>query len=139
MALKELHEEIARLGGRRRGTPEPLVSLELFFDGNRSTGSIAPNVSPHPGVEHIASALREIRARPDVHDVLVGIDEVMGEPFWPYASHVYVVTSAHDDEVRRWAERLAADPPSTPWWADLPPVNPPAVPPGARIVMLWWD
>jgi hypothetical protein len=139
MALRDVHREIARLGGYGGTGPEPLLSLELFFEGNDDEGSIAPNLGNHPGVAHFASVLLEIRARPDVDDVLVGVSEVMSEDEWPYASHVYVVTSAPERDVDEWVELLVCDPPGDGWWNDAPPVNAPPIPGGSRIVMLWWD
>lgn len=139
MALRDVHAEIARLGGYRGSGPEPLLSLDLFFDGNEDEASIACNLEPHPGVANIASVLRAIRARADVQDVLVGISEVMSEDEWPFASHVYVLTSAPPDDWEDWAERLGTDPPSEGWSQSGPPVNVPPISRGARVVTLWWD
>lgn len=46
--LAELHGEIGRQGGYEDGTgAEPVVGLELFFDGNEDPGSIGCNLSDH--------------------------------------------------------------------------------------------
>lgn len=139
MSRSELLREIDRLGGYEGSGPEPLVSLELFFDGNEDEASIACNLEPHPGVGEIAGVLRGIRARPDVLDVLVGINEVMSDEEWPFSDHVYVITTASDAAVEKWAKTLQCDAPSEGWWNDAAPVNAPNVPSGARVVVLWWD
>lgn len=139
MALRDVLREIRDQGGYDGSGPEPVVSLELFFDGNEDEASIAPNVEPHPGVANIARVLRGIRARADVHHVLVGVSEVMGDDEWPFADHVYVVTSASDDTIDDWADALGCDEPGEGWWTDSPPRNAPSVPPGARVITLWWD
>ncbi|SMD11257.1 hypothetical protein [Kibdelosporangium aridum] len=132
--LAALLNEIAR----QDGTSEPVVPLALFFTGNHDPASIGCNLDPHPGVPRFASVLGSIRAQPCVHDVLVGIDEVMGPDEWPFSGHVYVITTASGSEVAAWAADLRPETPSRGWWS---PDRPPAieVPPGHQVVTLWWD
>jgi hypothetical protein len=116
---------------------EPLVGLELFFEGNDDLASIGPNLIDHPGVAYFYATLRAVRDRPDVYGVWVAIDEVMPEGEWPFTNHVYVVTSAPPGEVDRWVQDLQADEPGDAGWFDeMPPVP---IPDGARLVLLWWD
>lgn len=76
--LAELFAEIERQGGYDQGFgPEPVVDLELFFDGNHDPGSIGCNLADHPEPAHFYTVLQSIRDRPDVHSVWVGISEVM--------------------------------------------------------------
>src|ERR1041384_6377551 len=79
----------------RHREPLPIVSLEDFFTDNPDPYSIAANLEPHPSLESISSALRGIRARPDVQDVLVEItdlEEAESTPAgWPYSERVYVL------------------------------------------------
>jgi hypothetical protein len=138
--LTDLHADIEGQGGYDDGAgPEPVVSLELFFDGNDDPASIGCNLSDHPGPAHFYSVLSGIRDRPDVASVWVGVSEVMGPDEWPFSDHVYVVTSASAAEVESWADSLGADMPGDDWWNDGPPLRQIEVPPHARLVTLWWD
>jgi hypothetical protein len=138
--LAELLAEIERQGGYSGGSaPLPVVSLELFFEGNDDLGSIGCNLADHPGPARFYSVLRSIRARPGGHDVWVGISEVMGPDEWPFSDHVYVVGTASADEVARWAAELEPDAPGGEWWNGVPPLRPITIPPGAHLVTLWWD
>jgi hypothetical protein len=129
--LTDLLAEIERQGG-----DEPIVSLELFFEGNDDLGSIGPNLIDHPGVAFFYATLRAVRDRPDVYGVWVAISEVMSEDEWPFSSHVYVVTSAPPADVDQWVFDLQADEPGDAEWDGDAPVP---VPDGARLVVLWWD
>jgi hypothetical protein len=138
--LDQLLAEIDRQGGYADGGgAEPVVGLELFFDGNDDLGSIGCNLAAHPGTDRFFAVLRDIRDRPEVSDVLVGISEVMGEDEWPFSDHVYVITTASAARVAEWAAELEPEAPGEGWWNGQPPAEPVAVPPGARVVTLWWD
>jgi hypothetical protein len=138
--LAELHAEIARQGGYDDGSgPEPVVSLELFFDGNEDPGSIGCNLSDHPGPARFYGVLSAVRDRPEVYSVWVGISEVIGPDEWPFSDHVYVVTTTSPAEVRSWAAALRPEEPGEDWWNDVPPLQEIEVPPHARLVTLWWD
>lgn len=130
--LDDLLADIDRQGD---AGPEPVVGLELFFDGNDDPGSIGCNLPDHPGINRFYTVLRAIRDRADVYGVWVGITEVMGADEWPFSDHVHVVTTASADEVVAWAAELEPDPPFD-WPDDLPPIP---VPAGARVVTLFWD
>jgi hypothetical protein len=114
---------------------EPVVSLNLFFEGNDDPASIGCNLVDHPGVDRFYSVLRRIRDRPDVHDIWVGITEIMGPGEWPFSDHIYVVTTASAEDVTGWAAELDPDPPVD-WWTEFPPIP---VPSDAHIVTLFWD
>ena len=138
--LAELLAEIDRQGGYAHGAgPEPVVDLELFFEGNDDLGSIGCNLLDHPGTAHFYEVLRSMRDRPDVHGVWVGITEVLPPGEWPFSDHVYVVTTATAHDVARWAASLDPDEPGDDWWNGAPPLQPIAIPPDAHLVMLWWD
>jgi hypothetical protein len=149
MKREQLHERIEALGGQ---DAYPVVPLDLFFDGNDDPASFAPNLEPHPGIDKFYSVLREIRDRPEVSDVVVQIDEVLGPEEWPYAPAVYVITSAPALEVHRWAAELRPDEDPSPGSADsygwlplgdrdraTPPPGAPEIPEGHRVVTLFWD
>ena len=139
--LPDLLEELQRQGDYESGVgPEPVVSLELFFEGNEDPASIGCNLSDHPGVQRFFTTLRELREQPDVQDVRVGISEVLGDDEWPFSDHVYVVTSASASEVQRRIGVLQPEPDVRPgWWNDTPPAMPIPVPQGMHLLTLWWD
>jgi hypothetical protein len=119
--------------------PEPVVDLELFFDGNDDLGSIGCNLADHPGPAHFYTVFRSIRDRADVHGVWVGISEVMSPAEWPFTDHVYIVSTAPAADVATWAATLQPDEPGDDWWNAVPPLRPIAIPPNARLVALRWD
>jgi hypothetical protein len=143
--LQELLDRIDELGGE---DAYPVVPLSLFFDGNDDVASFAPNLEPHPGLGRIHAVLRSIEQRPEVSAVLVQIDEVLDPPEWPYASSVFVVTSADASDVHIWAAELEPDERDGDAYGwgeyagrsgDDPPPGAPDVPPGQRPVAIFWD
>jgi hypothetical protein len=142
-----LLERIEALGGE---DAYPVVPLDLFFTGNEDEASFAPNLEPHPGIARIYTVLQSIRQRDEVDDVLVQIDEVLPDPEWPYASAVYVITSATVEQVHEWAASIepdeleAAGSENYGWLAygdrdaSTPPPGAPDVPAGHRPVILFW-
>ncbi|MFI5711170.1 hypothetical protein [Kribbella sp. NPDC051620] len=138
--LAELHAEIARQGGYDDGAgAEPVVSLELFFDGNEDPASIGCNLPDHPGPARFYEVLSAIRDRPEVDSVWVGVSEVTGPDDWPFSDHVYVVTTVSPFEVASWAVPLSPGEPGDDWWNGVPPLQEIEIPPPARLVTLWWD
>lgn len=120
--------------------PHPVVSLEAFFTGNRDLGSIGPNLAAdeHPGVDGFYAALREIRTREDVQDVLVGICD-SGDGDWPFSHHIYVLTGAPREEVARWLAPLHPDEVFEGYFLDRRPTAVPAPASGAKVFCAWWD
>jgi hypothetical protein len=51
----DLHERIQVLGGQ---DAYPVVSLDLFFQGNDVPASFAPNLEPHPGIDRFYSVFK---------------------------------------------------------------------------------
>jgi hypothetical protein len=143
-----LIEWIEALGGE---DAYPVVPLDLFFADNDDDASFAPNLEAHPGSGRIYSVLRSIRERDDVEDVVVQIDEVLPAPDWPYASAVYVITSAAAEQVHEWAssiepDELGATDSENYGWLEYgdrdrstPAPGAPEVPDGYRPVILFWD
>jgi hypothetical protein len=135
--LDILRSTIQELGGQ---DANPVLALELFFDGNHDVYSIGPNLEPHPGLETFYRVLREIRERPDVADVVLEVVEVMqGDDEWPFVDTAYVITTAETERVHEWASALEPDPPEEGWLRHSPPPGAPGVPEGHHIVALWWD
>jgi hypothetical protein len=144
----EVLDRISELGGE---DAYPVVPLDLFFNGNNDAASFAPNLEPHPGMDRIYSVLRSIAQRDNVSDVVMQIAEVLPDPEWPYASSVYVITSASAEEVNEWAASIEPDEVSPEdadnygWLAygdrerSTPPPGAPKIPAGYRSVILHWD
>jgi hypothetical protein len=146
--LQKLLTRIDELGGQ---DAYPVVSLDLFFAGNGDHASFAPNLEPHPGLAKIHTVLRSMDERPKVSAVVVQIDEVLDPPEWPYASAVYVITSADAADVHEWAaslepDELFPDERENYGWGEYagrrretPPPGASSIPTGHRPVILLWD
>jgi hypothetical protein len=135
-----LIERIEAYGMPHFGDPLPLVTLEEFFSGNDDFGSIGCNLSPLLGPRLFYEKLKEIRARPNVKDVLVEINEVVPEDSetWPFSDRVYIFTDASPDEVSRWAATLRPDTIEE-GFANGKHRQAPDFEPGVRTYALWWD
>jgi hypothetical protein len=145
---QDLIDRIDQLGGEDAA---PVIPLDLFFEGNDDEASFAPNLEPHPGIGTIYAVLGSIKEREEVANVIVQIDEVLPEPEWPYASAVYVLTSAPAARVHEWAaaiepDELPGDDADAYGWLeyggrrrDAPPPGAPELPGGYRPVVLFWD
>lgn len=117
----------------------PIVSLELFFEGNDDTGSIGCNLLEHPGTEKFYSILKKIRDRENVQDVLIEIMEFdEDESMWPFSERVYIITSASKNEIRDWVEELEIDEIGK-GYEYCKPVEAPVQKEGYHVYSLWWD
>ncbi len=127
------------LGPRR----VPVVPRALFFDGNHDEASMGANLWPSPGIRRFADVLEAVEQRPGVSAVYVGISEVMPEPEYPFSDHVYVITSASDEDVHDWVAELGPDRPGVGplhgFRGDEGPRFPLPVPEGQHAVLVWWD
>jgi hypothetical protein len=114
-----------------------LVSRSEFFDGNDDLGSIGCNLGNHPGTEAFDAAFRAIEALPGVSGVYFGINELLDEDgSWPFSDTAYIVTSQPPATFRQILAPLQPDSieVQTEQFA-----NPPAVPAGHSLVLVWWD
>ena len=139
MALAELIADIEVQDFKPWIPPEPVVSLELFFEGNESLGSIGCNLSGHPGIATFYEVLRAIRDRPEVKDVQVGITEVMSPNEWPFSDHVFVIGSMSSEQVAEWAAGLRPDTAQYGWRRGVAPRRLTDVPMDVNVVRFWWD
>ena len=139
-SLQRLRARIDELGG---GDAYPVVPLELFFADNEDEASIGPNLLPHPGVDTFARVLSELRALPEVADVVLQVGEVLeGDDEWPFVEAAYVITTATPERVHAWTSSLEPDAPAGPeggWLHGSTPPGAPTVPDGHRVVTLYWD
>jgi len=90
--------------------PRPLVSLELFFDGNDDPASIGYNLPDPPAPREFHELLKGLRDRDDVRDVLIEVKDMEDPDGWPSTDTIWFITSAPADDVQRWfPEALAPD------------------------------
>ncbi len=93
---------------------------------------------------NVYRVLSDIESRPEVSAVVVQIDEVLEPPEWPFASVVYVITTADAAVVNEWAAAIEPDPPAPgdddyAWLHGSVPPGAPHVPERHRPVVLLWD
>lgn len=125
--------------GEREDIENPMLSLEEFFEGNDDGASIWCNLEDAPEPDEVYAILKTIRARPDVETVYIMVTQHDGPGSWPFSDTVWVVTSAHADEVVEWLPKGFRPDES---WEGIPDhfkVEPVPVPEGKRLVALWYD
>lgn len=138
---RELVEKIKRSGSPHSGGPLPVVSLEDFFLGNEDYGSIGCNLPEHPGPQFFFEKLKGVRARGNVQDVLVEINEVeeSDDSMWPFSDRVYVLTSAAKEEVADSVAALMPDEVEEGFAYGEPPASAPELRTGMKVYGVWWD
>lgn len=136
--LERITERVSRLGRPDAAeTPRPLLTVDEFFTENSIIGSIGCNLYPAPEPAQFFKLLQAIARRPDVKDVRIQIT-AFDDPEWPFSDTVYIMTSAHPDEVASWfPEELKPDE----TWAGFADQSyePYSIPVGASPVACWWD
>jgi hypothetical protein len=74
-----------------------------------------------------------------VQDVLVEVYQIEEDTeLWPFSDRVYVLTSAAEEEVERWAAPLCPDV-IEPGYAFGAPPTAPRLRPGMQVYSIWWD
>jgi hypothetical protein len=131
-------------------TPEVVVGLDEYFDGNWDESSLAPNMDAKPKLQECYRILKRIRDREDVQDVLVAIqetptpDDANDFDMWPTSDTVYILTSCTLKQVKQWTKALMADETENrgqKWltYADIKPAGAPDLQSGMSVYALWWD
>ncbi|MBX3359198.1 MAG: hypothetical protein KF745_12315 [Phycisphaeraceae bacterium] len=115
----------------------PCVESGLFFDGNDDEASIGCNLSEHPGMDAFRATVDQVRARPEVGGILAQVCEVMDDPDWPFVDTLLVCSTASQEQIAGWFERLSPDDVYEADTSGLVGVPPP--PPGYRWWAVWWD
>lgn len=149
-ACRKLLHKIESLGAKITDDLSSIaVTLEDFFEGNRTKHSIAANVIP-PAPYDTALGwyehLKGIRRMTGVADVLVSI--YMIEPHsdgrigsWPYADTVWIYSSLPESDIKQLVAPLDPDEVQVGCVNDaefyLRPPCPPA--PGSKAYLVWWD
>jgi hypothetical protein len=90
-------------------SPAPLVTLELFFDGNDDEGSIGCNLMEHPGVQTFYQSLAKLRDRAGVTGLWVIAKQHDWKPGWPFSDEVLIRTTLPDSEIKKALEHLSPD------------------------------
>lgn len=93
----------------------PVVSLDEYFSENEEEDSIAPNNWGYgrPSIKVIYTRFKEIKNRPDVQGVYVGMHDEWPDAFddglWPAAENIHIISSASEAELEKWVEGLGHD------------------------------
>ena len=141
---RNLIEKVKQQGWKqpdwRHNEPLPLVSLEDFFIGNDGQASIGCNLIKHPGIDFFFDTLKQIRAKPNVQDVLIEINDIeeQDETIWPFSDTVYVLADAEQKDVKLWVKSLRSDEVSESN-IDERTVAAPKLRPGVKVFVVWWD
>ena len=140
----EKKEKLIRHIQSREGSGrEILLSPERYFEGYEEEHcTICANNQRSVSTKEFLERLREIARRADVTGIFIRFyeyeDALKAETCWVGSDSVYVVTSAKSNDVQEW---LSDFEPSTvseetdvALFDGLPPI-----PPGFRLVQIWWD
>ena len=118
---------------------EIVVSLEDFFTGNNDPGSIGCNLgAEQPPIAEFYRVLREIRAKPNVQDVLVRIYDYDDPTSWPYTDTIYIISSETLEKIKEWIKPLLPDEVHADWMYGKP-VAAPEAKPDMTAYSVWWD
>lgn len=121
-----------------RKEPDPIVSLEDFFEGNTDVDSMGSTLEyDHPKM--LYRVLKDIRARKDVQDVLVAIHKLEEgiKTAWPVSKCVYILTSAPIKDVVQWVKPMKGWVVSEGWWYKMP-ANAPKLAERMRVYSASW-
>jgi hypothetical protein len=139
--LERVTERVMRQGNpESRSVATPLLTLEEFFDGNDSVGSIGCNLRGDPKPQEFYRLLKEIRSRSDVSDVRIQITcvDYPGEE-WPFSDTIWIVTTAGPDIVKGWFPRRLAPDESWEGWPPSRIYEPCPIAEGHRVIAVWYD
>ena len=121
-----------------------MLTIDEFFEGNSTVGSIGCNLSVGgnleviPSPEMFYSLFQRFAQRAEVKDIRVQIT-TFDDPNWPFSDTVYIMTTASPEEVASWfPEDLT---PNETWvgFLDREVYEPYTVPAGVQPVACWWD
>lgn len=120
--------------------PRPLVSLELFFEGNSDYGSIGYNLPDQPEPAVFYNLLKALRDRPDVHDVLIEVKDLEDVKGWPATDTMWFITTASPDDVRNWfPQALVPDDMVKGFDGPHQNIEPYDIPQGYTAIGAWYD
>ena len=119
--------------------PRPVVSLELFFDGNDDWGSIGYNLPDQIAPQQFHAILQSIRDRNEVADVLIEVKDLEDPDGWPATDTIWVITSLQRDQLDELIpENIKPDD-----WLSYPPksgaMDPLTIPANMQALGIWYD
>ncbi|XEC96597.1 hypothetical protein AB6A23_08670 [Paenibacillus tarimensis] len=113
----------------------PIVSLELFFNGNEEESSIGCNLLNHPGIDVFYKTLKKIKELDDVQDIFVEIYEV---DEWPFSERIYILSKLNEKEIMDLLSVLEPSDISEGYEFSEPKVAP-KLEIGMKVYSVWWD
>lgn len=120
--------------------PRPLVSLELFFEGNDDFTSILPDRPDKPVPSEVYAFLKGLRNKEDVHDILIEVREMENPDGWPFSDTIWFITTAGPNEVVSWfPDRLSPDEVIEGFKGLYYPLRPYVIRQGYQAVAVWYD
>ncbi len=129
--MELLSKKVKAMGFSNEPGPIVAVSLEDFFDGNDDEGSLACNLTEHPGIDFFYSELMSFRNTNQV-DVFVEIYEIE-EEMWPYSERVYIIGNVSAENIANLCSKLQASEIESP---DEKQINRILY---KNVLSLWWD
>lgn len=120
--------------------PKPLVTLEEFFEGNNDYSSIGYNFYPdQPSPQEFYQLFKEFRAKTEVNDVLVEVNQHENPDMWPSTDTIWIITTASKENVNDWlGERFSPNEILLGFKThiQLEPYN---IPQNYHAIGIWWD
>jgi hypothetical protein len=140
----EKKEKLIRHIQSREGSGrEILLFLEHYFDGYEEEHcTICANSQKSVSTKEFSERLSEIGQRADVTGIFIRFydyeDALNDETCWVGSDSVCVVTSAEPNEVQEWLSDF--EPSTVTEETDVASFDGlPPIPPGFRLVRIWWD
>jgi hypothetical protein len=138
-ALQRIAERVNRNGDPDDvDTPRPLLTIDEFFDGNTSVGSIGCNLPQAPLPSVFYDLFKRILARDDVADIRVQVT-AFDDPDWPFSDTVYIMTTASPEDVASWFDTGFAPDAVSEGFNPGVTYESYVVPAGVRPIGCWWD
>lgn len=120
--------------------PRPLVSLELFFEGNDDYASIGYNLPEPPHPQDFYELLKTMRERDDVHDIIIEVKDLEDEDGWPSTDTIWFIVRGNDfDVLDAFPERMRPDEVVEGFENSTMSVEVYEIPDGCRALGAWYD
>lgn len=141
------------MGENQHPNPRPLLTLEQFFLHSNNEADLWYNIYPYPENIDQYQFHQDLRARPEVWDVLISITQIDTPPAltvadydqdgwfeWPNSDHTLIITTADEKTIRSWfPENVQPDQITIRTETQLPWKAPDFIPKGYHQAWLWYD
>jgi len=134
LLLEEIYRQMEQEG---EDGALPIVSFDLFFEGNNDEGSIGCNLLNHPGIEVFYNTLKKLKSLNEVQDIFVEIYEVE-DVEWPFSERIYVLSSLNSEEIFEYLSTLEPSEISDDYQFGKP-TNAPELNKDMKVYSIWWD